>query len=76
NPPQSLKELFESDQNWRVIYQDPHTSTPGLGLLLWMQKVYCDDAPQAWQKLAKKTVTFTKGWSEAYGLVLKGESDL
>ena len=33
-------------------------------------------APQAWQKLAKKTVTVTKGWSEAYGLFLKGESDL
>ncbi|OXV46511.1 thiamine ABC transporter substrate binding subunit [Escherichia coli] len=76
NPPQSLKELVESDQNWRVIYEDPRTSTPGLGLLLWMQKVYGDNAPQAWQKLAKKTVTVTKGWSEAYGLFLKGESDL
>ena len=76
NPPQSLKELVESVQNWRVIYEDPRTSTPGLGLLLWMQKVYGDNAPQAWQKLAKKTVTVTKGWSEAYGLFLKGESDL
>ncbi|ARJ41182.1 thiamine ABC transporter substrate binding subunit [Pantoea alhagi] len=76
NPPQSLKELVESDQPWRVIYEDPRTSTPGLGLLLWMQKVYGDDAPQAWQKLAKKTVTVTKGWSEAYGLFLKGEGDL
>ena len=59
-----------------MIYEDPRTSTPGLGLLLWMQKVYGDNAPQAWQKLAKKTVTVTKGWSEAYGLFLKGESDL
>ncbi|KFC07710.1 periplasmic substrate-binding component of an ABC superfamily thiamine transporter [Trabulsiella guamensis ATCC 49490] len=76
NPPKSLKELVESDQKWRVIYQDPRTSTPGLGLLLWMQKVYGDKAPDAWQKLAAKTVTVTKGWSEAYGLFLKGESDL
>lgn len=76
NPPKSLKELVDSDQNWKVIYQDPRTSTPGLGLLLWMQKVFGDDAPQAWQKLAKKTVTVTKGWSEAYGLFLKGEGDL
>ena len=76
NPPQSLKELVESDQKWRVIYEDPRTSTPGLGLLLWMQKVYGDSAPQAWQKLAQKTVTVTKGWSEAYGLFLKGEGDL
>ncbi|MGF7454460.1 thiamine ABC transporter substrate-binding protein, partial [Pasteurella bettyae] len=28
NPPQSLKELVESVQNWRVIYEDPRTSTP------------------------------------------------
>lgn len=76
NPPKSLKELVDSDQNWKVIYEDPRTSTPGLGLLLWMQKVYGDKAPEAWQKLAKKTVTVTKGWSEAYGLFLKGESDL
>nr|WP_306278031.1 thiamine ABC transporter substrate binding subunit [Pantoea sp. Fr+CA_20] len=76
NPPTSLKELVESPEKWRVIYEDPRTSTPGLGLLLWMQKVYGDKAPEAWQKLAKKTVTVTKGWSEAYGLFLKGESDL
>lgn len=76
NPPKSLKELVEGEQKWRVIYEDPRTSTPGLGLLLWMQKVYGDKAPEAWQKLAAKTVTVTKGWSEAYGLFLKGESDL
>nr|WP_218889298.1 MULTISPECIES: thiamine ABC transporter substrate binding subunit [unclassified Enterobacter] len=76
NPPKSLKELVESPEKWRVIYEDPRTSTPGLGLLLWMQKVYGDNASDAWQKLAQKTVTVTKGWSEAYGLFLKGEGDL
>ncbi|WP_034945789.1 thiamine ABC transporter substrate binding subunit [Erwinia oleae] len=76
NPPKSLKELVESDRPLRVIYEDPRTSTPGLGLLLWMQKVYGDKADGAWQKLAKKTVTVTKGWSEAYGLFLKGEGDM
>lgn len=76
NPPKSLQELVDSKEPWKVIYQDPRTSTPGLGLMLWMQKVYGDKAPQAWQQLAKKTVTVTKGWSEAYGLFLKGEGDL
>ncbi len=47
NPPKSLKELVEGPQKWRVIYEDPRTSTPGLGLLLWMQKVYGDQAPEA-----------------------------
>lgn len=76
NPPKSLQELVSRDQRWRVIYEDPRTSTPGLGLLLWMQKVYGEKASEAWQELAKKTITVTKGWSEAYGLFLKGEADL
>lgn len=76
NPPDSLKALVESNRPLKIIYEDPRTSTPGLGLLLWMQKVYGDKAPEAWQKLASKTVTVTKGWSEAYGLFLKGEADM
>jgi thiamine transport system substrate-binding protein len=76
NPPKSLKELVDTRDDLNVIYQDPRTSTPGQGLLLWMKSVYGDDAPQAWAKLARKTVTVTKGWSEAYSMFLKGESDL
>lgn len=76
NPPTSLHQLVDADNGLKIIYEDPRTSTPGLGLLLWLQKVYGDDAPQAWQQLAKKTVTVTKGWSEAYGLFLKGEADM
>ncbi|WP_413735273.1 thiamine ABC transporter substrate binding subunit [Sodalis sp. RH21] len=76
NPPKSLHELIDGPAALKILYEDPRTSTPGLGLLLWVQKVYGDDAPQAWQKLAKKTVTVPKGWSEAYGLFLKGEADM
>lgn len=73
--PKSLDELINSSQPWKIIYQDPRTSTPGLGLLLWIQKIYGENSAQAWQKIAAKTVTVTKGWSESYGLFLKGESD-
>ncbi len=76
NPPKSLKELVEQRTDIKVIYQDPRTSTPGQGLLLWMKSVYGDKAQQAWQQLATKTVTVTKGWSEAYSMFLKGESDM
>ncbi|UXH28352.1 thiamine ABC transporter substrate binding subunit [Vibrio sp. J502] len=76
NPPQSLKELVEKRDDLKVIYQDPRTSTPGQGLLLWMKSVYGEKANLAWQQLANKTVTVTKGWSEAYAMFLKGESDL
>ena len=74
-PPKSLKELVER-QDLKVIYQDPRTSTPGQGLMLWMKSVYGDQAPAAWAQLAKKTVTVTKGWSEAYGMFLDGEADM
>ncbi len=76
NPPKSLKELVEQRDDLKVIYQDPRTSTPGQGLLLWMKSVYGDDSSAAWQQLSKKTVTVTKGWSEAYSMFLEGESDL
>ncbi|WP_245621546.1 thiamine ABC transporter substrate binding subunit [Enterovibrio calviensis] len=76
NPPKSLKELVETRDDISVIYQDPRTSTPGQGLMLWMKSVYGDDVAEAWQKLADKTVTVTKGWSEAYNMFLSGESDM
>ncbi|UVK76792.1 MAG: thiamine ABC transporter periplasmic binding protein [Sodalis sp. Fle] len=76
NPPHSLHELVNSPSTLKIIYEDPRTSTPGFGLLLWMNKIYGDEAPAAWQKLARKTITVTKGWGEAYGLFLKGEADM
>jgi len=76
NPPKSLKELVEQRDDINIIYQDPRTSTPGLGLMLWMKSIYGEEANVAWQKLAKKTVTVTKGWSEAYSMFLEGEADM
>ncbi|HAH02650.1 MAG TPA: thiamine ABC transporter substrate-binding protein, partial [Vibrio sp.] len=35
NPPKSLKELVEQRDDLKVIYQDPRTSTPGQGMMLW-----------------------------------------
>ncbi|WP_160425118.1 thiamine ABC transporter substrate binding subunit [Gilliamella sp. Pas-s27] len=75
NPPRSMHELVDNKANWKIIYQDPRTSTPGLGLLFWVKNIYGNDASSAWRKIAKNTVTVTKGWSEAYGLFLKGEAD-
>nr|CBX73149.1 thiamine-binding periplasmic protein [Yersinia enterocolitica W22703] len=72
NPPKSLQELVDSKEQWKVIYQDPRTSTPGLGLMLWMQKCMAIK-PASMAATGEKTVTVTKGWSEAYGLFLKGE---
>jgi len=76
NPPKSLKELVEQRDDLKIIYQDPRTSTPGLGLMLWMKSVYGEHVGEAWKKLATKTVTVTKGWSEAYSMFLEEEADM
>jgi len=73
NPPKSLKELVDGDPSQKIAIQDPRTSTPGLGLLLWVKSVYGDKAPEAWAKLKDRVLTVTPGWSESYGLFTKGE---
>jgi thiamine transport system substrate-binding protein len=76
NPPKSLKELVDGDPNQKLVIEDPRTSTPGLGMLIWVKAVYGDKAPEAWAKLRKRILTVTPGWSEAYGLFTKGEAQM
>ena len=76
SPPKSLHELVEGDPNEKIVLQDPRTSTPGLGLVLWVKAVYGDKAPEAWAKLKNRVLTVTPGWSEAYGLFTKGEAPM
>lgn len=75
-PPVSLKELVEDAEGPKIAIQDPRTSTPGLGLLLWMKAVYGDDAAEAWASLKSRVLTVTPGWSEAYGLFTSGEAQM
>jgi thiamine transport system substrate-binding protein len=76
NPPESLKDLVEGDPDEKIVIEDPRTSTPGLGLVLWVKAVYGDKAPEAWAKLKNRVLTVTPGWSEAYGLFTKGEAPM
>ncbi|MEM9549654.1 MAG: thiamine ABC transporter substrate-binding protein, partial [Pseudomonadota bacterium] len=73
-PPANFQALAESDA--KIVIQDPRSSTPGLGLLLWVKDAYGDGAAEIWSGLADNIVTVTKGWSEAYGLFLDGEADM
>jgi thiamine transport system substrate-binding protein len=75
-PPTSLRDLVEGDPAQKIVIQDPRTSTPGLGLLLWVRQVYGDKSAEAWAKLKNRVLTVTPGWSEAYGLFTKGEAPM
>ncbi len=74
--PHSFKELANMGKNFKIIIEDPRSSTPGLGLVLWIKSIYKDKAAQYWKKLSPKILTVTKGWSAAYDLFLKGEADM
>ncbi|SEG50549.1 thiamine transport system substrate-binding protein [Thalassococcus halodurans] len=76
NPPASFDALVNSDDDLKLVIQDPRTSISGLALALWVQAVYGDQAQAAWEKLAPKVLTVTKGWSESYGLFTDGEADM
>jgi thiamine transport system substrate-binding protein len=71
--PTNFKELAASDL--KIVIQDPRSSTPGLGLVLWIKDAYGDEAAQIWADLADNILTVTPGWSEAYGLFVEGEAD-
>lgn len=72
--PANFRDLAASDL--KIVIQDPRSSTPGLGLVLWIDKAYGDDAGQIWRDLSDNIVTVTPGWSEAYGMFLSGEADM
>lgn len=76
NVPDSFEALAGMPKNFKIVIQDPRSSTAGLGLLLWVKSVYGDKAGAYWKRLAPHILTITKGWSEAYGLFLKGEADM
>ena len=72
--PRTFETLAASDL--KIVIEDPRSSTPGLGLLLWVKAAYGDRAAEIWKGLADNIVTVTPGWSEAYGLFLEGEADM
>ncbi len=73
-PPKNFEELADSDL--KIVIQDPRSSTPGLGLTVWVSEIYGEDAPAYWEKLKDNIVTVTPGWSEAYSLFLADEADM
>ena len=50
--PRSFEELAASDL--KIVIQDPRSSTPGLGLLLWVKAAYGDKSGSIWEALARQ----------------------
>ena len=75
SPPNSFEELA-SNNDLKIVVQDPRTSPVGLGLLRWMKNIYPDSFFENFKKIDDKIITYTPGWSEAYGMFLDNKADL
>jgi thiamine transport system substrate-binding protein len=75
NPPQTFDELINRN-DLKIVVQDPRTSPVGMGLLKWMSAVFTQNKKEAISKLNKQIITYTPGWSEAYGMFLEEKADL
>ncbi|MAU43817.1 MAG: thiamine ABC transporter substrate-binding protein [Yangia sp.] len=75
-PPESFEALLNAPDDLKIVIQDPRSSISGLATVLWVEAIYGDGAEAAWEKLAPKILTVTKGWSESYGLFTDGEADM
>ncbi len=76
NPPRSFEELIALPPSFKIVIEDPRSSTPGLGNVLWVAAAYGERAPEIWKGLKPHVLTMTRGWSEAYGLFLDGQADM
>lgn len=76
NPPHSFEELIALPDSVKITIQDPRSSTPGFGLVLWIKAAYGDRAAEIWQGLKPHILTVTRDWSESYDLFLSGEADM
>jgi len=77
NPPKSMDDLQNPAYQGKIILEDPRTSSPGFGFLLWTIAVYGEDGYLAfWEKLMANVLTITEGWDTAYGLFTSGEAPM
>jgi thiamine transport system substrate-binding protein len=75
-PPASFEELIALPPEFKIVVMDPRSSTPGLGLVVWIREAYGNRAAEIWSGLKPHILTMSRGWSEGYGLFLNGEADM
>jgi thiamine transport system substrate-binding protein len=75
-PPADLEDLASPRFKGKLILEDPRTSSPGLGFLLWTVAVYGRGWTAYWQRLRPNILTVADGWDAAYGMFTAGEAPL
>ncbi len=86
--PKKWKDLLKWRFRKSLLLQDPRTSSPGLGFVMGSAAVTAkagEEEPRTeskkaftefWKDLRSQWVTLAPGWSQSYGMFLKGEAPL
>jgi thiamine transport system substrate-binding protein len=76
DPPHNLEDLASPRFRGKLLLEDPRTSSPGLGFLLWTIAVYGEGWQDFWRRLQPNILTVADGWDAAYGMFTSGEAPL
>jgi len=76
DPPRNFEDLLKPAYRKKLILEDPRTSSPGMGFLLWTIAVYGEGYLDYWEKLKPNILTIAEGWDSAYGLFTSGEAPM
>lgn len=82
--PKKWKDLLKWRFKKSLLLEDPRTSSPGLAFVLATQAAVAskdeeesrEDFKEFWKDLKSQWITLAPGWSQAYGMFLKGEAPL
>ncbi len=67
NPPRSFEDLLKPEYKGKLILEDPRSSSPGMGFLLWTIAVYGEDHYlDYWEKLEPTIFHIYPDWTSAF----------
>ncbi len=73
----TLDDLLKPELKNKIALEDPRTSSPGLQFLSWVMQTKPEaEAIQFLKKINLQAHSFSAGWSAAYGLFTKKQTDI
>jgi len=77
NPPRSFSDLLKPEYRGKLILEDPRTSSPGMGFLLWTVAVFGEKHfIDYWRKLKSTIFHIYPNWDSAFTAFTKGEAPM
>jgi len=77
NPPKSFEDLLKPEYKGKLILEDPRTSSPGMGFLLWTVGVFGENGfIDYWKKLKPTIYHIYPNWDSAFTAFTKGEAPM